>query len=184
VGCHPAARSCGARMGAAPGAASPAARPTPSCLAWPARAPAPVWPWEEPRSCGARTGAAPGAASSDAKGPECAIPLSTRCWPTRPRQSTCLWSEVTATAYIYHPAEVPSSPQSRIQDEGTFEVETAQGTAVTISDRHRQSCHAVSTAVPHSGHLPRQRSSRPALCGSSASLASNSMSQRSHSRAL
>src|SRR5436309_1144004 len=71
------ARSCGARTGATPGAASPAARPT-ACMAWPARAPAPAWPWEKgARSCGARTGVAPGAASSDANRPECAITLVT-----------------------------------------------------------------------------------------------------------
>jgi hypothetical protein len=53
------------------------------------------------------------------------ITVSTRSLLTGLRQSVCPWSDVTATTHTYNPACL---------GEGTFAVETSQGTAVTIID--------------------------------------------------
>ena len=86
------------------------------------------------------------------------ITVSTRRPLTGLRQSACLWSDVTATTYTYHPGRtgLPGSlgdPGSL--PEGTFAVETSRGTAVTISDRRFAYVEEfVAICNAHTPHLP------------------------------
>jgi hypothetical protein len=83
------------------------------------------------------------------------ITVSTRNLLTRPRQSACLWSDVTATTYSYRPFRVSEPADPGSPEEGIFAVQTSQGTAVMISDR-RFSYFEESVAIcnAHTPQLP------------------------------